>query len=101
MQSLISVEALQHDVRDGRTIALWFTARWCRSCQSEKPTMESLAQGATGMVHYYVDVDELGDVAAHYRVTSVPSLVVLDGRTHRGTVVGGGARAWRNLLARR
>ena len=49
------------------------SAHWCPPCQTLKPKMAKLAEeGAGKYIIVYVDVDEFGELAQNYGVTSIP-----------------------------
>lgn len=56
-----------------------FWATWCGPCQRQGPVIDELAQA--GFAVGKVDIDQSADLAAQYRVMSVPTLIVFkDGR---------------------
>ena len=50
-----------------------FWAEWCGPCQGMMPTLEELEK--SGVKVWKVDVDDQSDLAAEYRVMSIPTLV--------------------------
>ncbi len=55
-----------------------FSATWCGPCRMLAPVVETLSDEFAGKVDFYnVDVDECGNLAAEYRVQSVPCLVLM------------------------
>lgn len=54
-----------------------FWATWCPPCKRIGPFVEELANDYQGRaVVVKIDVDEAGDVASRYGITSVPTLMV-------------------------
>ncbi|CAN5358099.1 thioredoxin [soil metagenome] len=54
-----------------------FWATWCPPCKRIGPFVEELANDYAGRaVVVKIDVDEAGDVASRYGITSVPTLMV-------------------------
>jgi thiol-disulfide isomerase/thioredoxin len=58
-----------------------FTARWCDQCREMDPLMEEVR--ARGYRVTQVDVDDQVDVAKHYGITQVPTILIVS----RGKVV--------------
>ena len=55
-----------------------FSATWCGPCRMLAPVVEAVSEEYEGKVSFYnVDVDECPDLAAEYRVQSVPNLVLM------------------------
>ncbi|KAK4702665.1 thioredoxin 1, partial [Phenoliferia sp. Uapishka_3] len=58
-----------------------FHATWCGPCKMVAPTFQKLATEYLGRVSFFkVDVDKAQDVAQHFKVTAMPTFVVLKGR---------------------
>ncbi len=55
-----------------------FSATWCGPCKMVAPVLEEVSEELSGKVSFYnVDVDENGDLAGEYGITSIPALMVL------------------------
>lgn len=55
-----------------------FNATWCGPCRMLAPVLEAVSEELAGQVSFYsVDVDECPELAAAYRVQSVPCLVLM------------------------
>ncbi len=55
---------------------LFFSATWCQPCQQAKPRVEELRK--QGMKVTEFDIDEHPDLARKYRITQVPTFIVLE-----------------------
>lgn len=53
-----------------------FTADWCRPCQEINPVYTRLAQEHPSATFCTVDVDDLEDIAAEYKIAMMPTFLV-------------------------
>ena len=56
--------------------AKYFTASWCGPCKAFKPIIEELIE--EGQPIEILDVDEYQDLAAYFKILSVPTTIILD-----------------------
>lgn len=55
-----------------------FNATWCGPCKMLAPVLENVSEELGDQVKFYsVDVDDCPELAAEYRVQSVPCLVLM------------------------
>lgn len=67
-------------IKEGRVLVDFF-ATWCGPCRMLAPMLEDLADSDQDLKILKVDVDQLPELAANYRVRSIPSLFfLLDGK---------------------
>ena len=53
-----------------------FWAPWCGPCRMVSPFVDALAEEYAGKINVVkVNVDEQGDIAGRYRVSSIPNLI--------------------------
>lgn len=58
-----------------------FWAAWCGPCRALTPTIEELAQEATGFKVGKINVDDEPELASSFNVMSIPTLLVFkDGK---------------------
>jgi len=55
-----------------------FYADWCGPCRALAPILEQLAQEAQGVRIVKVNVDQAPNLAAQYRVSAIPTLILFD-----------------------
>ncbi|MDF1618364.1 thioredoxin [Petrocella sp. FN5] len=66
-----------------------FYADWCGPCKMMAPSIEQLANEYEGKVKIgKLDVDTNGVTAQHYRVMSIPTLLIFKGGEVVDTIVG-------------
>ena len=58
------------------TEVLAFTAKWCRACQRDKPQIEEMRKRGVKVTE--IDVDEHPELARQYKVTRLPTYIVLE-----------------------
>ncbi|MBQ6613493.1 MAG: thioredoxin [Alistipes sp.] len=55
-----------------------FYASWCRPCQMLSPIVDEMAEEYAGRVDIYkVNVDDEQELAAHFNIRSIPTLVYI------------------------
>ena len=52
----------------------YFSATWCGPCKAFKPVMNEIA--SEGYSVQFIDIDQSGELADEYRITSVPTVVI-------------------------
>lgn len=82
------------------TVLVDFSAEWCGPCKMLAPILEQLATEVRGRATIAkIDVDEAQEAAAHYEITSVPTLILfVDGEEKFRTVGLKDLNTLKNLL---
>lgn len=90
MAQVINEQQFKTDVLDAKGVKLVdFFATWCGPCKMLAPVLEKLAPEFAGKVDIYkVDIDQSQQLAAQYRVMSVPTLKVFKDGQVVETIVG-------------
>ncbi len=78
----MTIEKVQESIRQNPAVALYFSAPTCNVCHALKPKLfAALQENFKELEIISIDVSEDQDVAAHYSVFAIPTLLVfLDGR---------------------
>ena len=82
-QSSFETEVLQYE----RPIMVDFWAPWCEPCKVMMPILEDIAAG-TSLRIVKVNVEENADLAAKYRVSSIPMMVLFNQGSQAKKIVG-------------
>lgn len=69
------------------TSIVQFGASWCQPCKQLRPTVEALAQGVQ-VPFRYVDIEEHQELASHYGVRALPTVVLLKDGQERARING-------------
>ncbi|HIS51581.1 MAG TPA: thioredoxin [Candidatus Onthomonas avicola] len=91
-------ENFQNEVlRSEQPVLLDFWAPWCGPCRMVSPIVDEIADERTDIKVGKVNVDEQPELAAQFKVMSIPTLVVLKNGKITNQMVG--ARPKAQILA--
>ena len=71
-----------------KKVLLDFWATWCGPCKMLAPVLEEIAAERPDLVVGKIDIDAEMDLAMKYKVTSIPTLVVVKDGNTAATSVG-------------
>ena len=85
----ITEESFEKDVLQAeKPVLLDFWATWCGPCMMMGPILEDYAAAHPEYVVGKVNVDEQAELAAAFRIQSIPTLVVMKGGKATALAVG-------------
>ena len=77
MVKKINAEQFQAEAKKSPVAVVDFSATWCGPCRMLAPVLEGVSEKLAGKVDFYnVDVDEAAELAAAYKIYSVPCLLL-------------------------
>ena len=93
----VSEKNFENSISKG-VVIVDFWATWCRPCLMQAPIFEEAAKEMKGKVTFLkIDVDTAKNVAAKYRISSIPTLIVFkDGKEVTRTM---GTQQKENIIA--
>ncbi len=75
--SLTNLNFEEEVMRSDKPVLIDFFANWCGPCRMVSPIVDEIAQERSDVKVCKVDVDEQGELAAQFGVSSIPMLVVI------------------------
>lgn len=64
-------------LKSDKTVLIDFYADWCVPCQMLSPIVEEVGKEMEEIKLVKINVDELQDISEEYKVTSIPTLIVI------------------------
>lgn len=76
----ITKENFENEVlKSDKKVLLDFWATWCGPCMMLSPTVDEVANEVSNVKFGKVNVDEQGELAQQFGISSIPTLVVVQG----------------------
>lgn len=90
MSQVISSSEFESKVLQAdKPVMVDFFATWCGPCKRLAPVIDELTGELAGKAEVYkLDIDQSPDVAARYKVNSVPTIMVFEGGQVKAKTVG-------------
>lgn len=88
-------EALKHD----GLVVVDFFATWCGPCKMIAPLLDKFAAEYSQAKFIKVDVDEFGELAQEYEVSSMPTVLLLKGGSVVTKVIGANPGALKQAIS--
>ena len=78
MVKKIDAAQFEAEAKKSAVAVVDFSATWCGPCKMLAPVLETVSEKLAGQAAFYnVDVDDAPELAAEYRVNSVPCVVLM------------------------
>lgn len=75
MQSVTNESEL--GLSDNKIVAIKFFAEWCGPCKTMVPNVKKLENEFSDVKFFEVDIDEAVSIASKYKVTNLPTIILL------------------------
>ena len=78
MVKKINGQEFENEAKKADVAVVDFNATWCGPCKMLAPVLENVSEELKDQVSFYaLDVDDNAEIAAEYRVQSIPCLVMM------------------------
>ena len=65
-----------------------FHAAWCGPCQMISPIIDEISQSHPDISIVKIDVDQFGDIAMNYQISSIPALLIFQSGKLKNSLIG-------------
>ena len=73
----LTIDNFEQTINDNDTVFVDFWAEWCGPCRQFAPVFEAAAQEHTDIVFGKVDSDAQHELAGHFNIRSIPTLMAI------------------------
>ncbi|CAH2355341.1 thioredoxin-2 [[Candida] railenensis] len=88
-------DALTHD----GLVVVDFFATWCGPCKMIAPLLDKFSAEYSSAKFIKVDVDEFGEIAQEYEVSSMPTVIFVKGGKEIHRVIGANPAALKQFIS--
>lgn len=72
----LTKEAFEKTITENNIVIIDFWASWCGPCRAFAPTFETVSEEHTDVVFAKVNTEEQQELAGHFGIRSIPTLMV-------------------------
>lgn len=88
MAKIVNSEEFRSNLNEGLVVVDFF-ATWCGPCKMLAPVFEELSSEMDGKATFLkVDVDQCGDIAREYSISTIPTMIIFKNGEKQETMVG-------------
>lgn len=102
VQKIRSVEEFNQLFQSGKKyVFVDFYAQWCGPCKRIAPEIEKLSEQYKNVCFCKIDIDEVSELAEHYKATKLPTFMMFEVATRKqkhDRIVGADLENVRKLL---
>lgn len=77
MKQVSNIDEINQILTQNKEVILSFSAAWCSPCKALKPKLEEISSQHLDISFLKIDIDENPEIAAHYQIRSIPTLVLI------------------------